>query len=247
VTQRGSIGSPPLTLTPPVYLVRHGTVWAIASFDALRPAEGHVSGEHLVLAYSGALTAAYRRDGVRACRLGVEEWFADRQRVLVRIHSECLLSETFGFDVCDCREQLRSSMERIVIEGEGLVVYLRQEGRGIGLSAKLRTFACDPAIDTFERNRLAGYADDLREYGAAADVLLHLGITVVNLITDSPWKAEALVRAGVILDQRVSLQYQLTPEAARELLAKKRRGYHIEFTEDALKRVVREGRWDGWR
>lgn len=223
--------------------MRRGTVWAAASFHALRPTEGHVSGEHLVLAHSVALMADNRRDGRRACHLAAEEWFADEHPLLVRVHSECLLSETFEFDGCDCREQLTCSMDRIM--REGFVVYLRQERRGIGLGAKLRTFACDPSLDTFQRNRLAEYPDDLREYGAAADVLLHPGITRIRLITDSPWKAAALSQAGVIVDQRVSLQYQLTREAARELLAKKRRGYHIDLTEDALERVVREATADG--
>lgn len=226
-------------LTTWTYLVRQNVVWAVASFRSLLRNEGHVSAEHLVLAHSAELTAEYRAAGRPLCGITADHWFARPTRgILVRVHSECLLSETFAFDVCDCRAQLVGSMERIALDGEGLVVYLRQEGRGIGLGAKLRTLGCDPSLDTYERNVAAGFPEDVRKYDAAGVILQQIGVTTIRLITDSPWKAKALSDAGLTIRERIGLTYPLTPEAARELLAKKRRGYDIDFTEAALEAAL---------
>jgi GTP cyclohydrolase II len=233
-------------LTPATYVLRGGAVWAVAAFRTLRPEEGHVSADHLVLAHSGRLSSDHRGLHTRRCQLVPEEWFSHPEEgTLVRIHSECLLSETFGFQTCDCREQLIGTMDRIEADGEGLIVYLRQEGRGIGLTAKLRVLSGDPSLDTFERNRDAGYPDDMRTYGTAVEIVLRFGLRHIRLVSDSPLKSAAFREAGVHVREQVRLQYRLTPDAARELLAKKRRGYSVELTEEALERIGRQSIREG--
>lgn len=240
MTRPASARPRPLPLTTPTYLLRDGSVWAVSSFRALRRKEGHVSSEHVLLAHSEALTAAYRHSSERRCQLTPDRWFRRRaQSTLVRIHSECMLSEVFGFDVCDCRQQLIGSMAQIVSEGEGVIVYLRQEGRGIGLAAKLGAMAADYSLDTYERNTAVGYPEDSREYGTAAAILRQVGLARVRLITDSPWKVAAMSVAGISVDERISLHYDVTTQAAGELLAKKRRGYSVRLSVDELQALVR--------
>ncbi|MGA2436383.1 MAG: GTP cyclohydrolase II [Bryobacteraceae bacterium] len=225
----------PFEIGSGTYVIRQGFVWVVSSFSTFRPDEGHVSEDHVVLAHTPRLTAGYRDSGCRACTLPTTAWFEPSDHgVLVRIHSECLLSEVFGFEMCDCREQLTEAMNTITAEGSGVVIYMRQEGRGIGLAAKLRTLNSDDSLDTYQRNVGAGYPEDGRRFDAAAEALGYLNITEIRLISDSPLKMAALSNCGIHISERVGLQYPVTPEAARELLAKKRRGYHIQHTEEVL-------------
>jgi GTP cyclohydrolase II len=125
-------------------------------------------------------------------------------------------------------------METITEQGGGVVIYMRQEGRGIGLAAKLLTLNGHDSLDTYQRNVGAGYPEDGRRFDAAAEAIDQLHLSDIRLITDSPLKIAALCSYGIRVSERISLRYPLKPEAARELLAKKRRGYYVGYTEEFL-------------
>jgi GTP cyclohydrolase II len=121
----------------------------------------------------------------------------------VRVHSECLTGEVFGSLKCDCRDQLEQALERIAERRRGALVYLRQEGRGIGLGNKIRAYALQArGADTIEANHELGFPTDLREFHLAAAILLDLGATRVVLHTNNPEKVEALERAGISVESR---------------------------------------------
>lgn len=125
---------------------------------------------------------------------------------LVRIHSECLTGDVFGSRRCDCGSQLSESMRRIVAEGVGVVLYLRQEGRGIGLGNKLRAYALqDQGRDTVEANLELGFAADARDFAVAAQMLCALGVRNVRLLTNNPEKLSTLEDLGIKIDQRLPL------------------------------------------
>jgi GTP cyclohydrolase II len=123
----------------------------------------------------------------------------------VRVHSECLTGEVFGSLKCDCRDQLQQAMEMIALRQRGALVYLRQEGRGIGLGNKIRAYALQArGADTIEANHELGFPTDMREFHLAADILLYLGASRVILHTNNPDKVEALERAGISVEARAS-------------------------------------------
>lgn len=123
---------------------------------------------------------------------------SDGEGVLMRMHSECLTSEVLGSLKCDCKAQLEAGLQRIQEAGRGLVIYLRQEGRGIGLGNKIRAYALQSAgADTVDANRRLGFDDDLRDYGIAVRMIEALGIRSVRLMTNNPLKLNALLEAGV--------------------------------------------------
>lgn len=140
---------------------------------------------------------------------------------LVRLHSECLTGDAFGSLRCDCGPQLEAALQRIADEGRGVLVYLRQEGRGIGLHNKLRAYALqEQGLDTVEANHALGFPADLRDYGLGAQILLDLGLRQVRLMTNNPRKVRALQSYGLEVDQ-VPLQVGATAEN-RHYLATKR-------------------------
>ncbi len=126
---------------------------------------------------------------------------------LVRIHSQCLTGDVFGSLRCDCRLQLELALRKISAEGAGILLYEQQEGRGIGLMAKLRAYELqDHGLDTVEANVKLGYAPDCREYELPVEVLKQLGISSVRLITNNPDKVAALESAGITVAERVSAE-----------------------------------------
>jgi GTP cyclohydrolase II len=152
---------------------------------------------------------------------------AGAQRVLVRVHSECMTSEVFGSLKCDCREQLDAAMAAIARSGAGAVLYLRQEGRGIGLANKIRAYALQSrGHDTVDANRMLGLPDDARRYDAARDMLAHLGVRSVLLMTNNPAKVDALRALGVDVVGRVPVVVRATPHSRGYLEAKRVRMAH---------------------
>lgn len=147
--------------------------------------------------------------------------------VLVRVHSECLTSEVFGSLKCDCREQLEASQAEIGRRGQGIVLYLRQEGRGIGLTNKIRAYELQSnGTDTVDANRLLGLPDDAREYGAAAAMLEHLGVKSIRLMTNNPEKVRALRSLGVTIEGQRSVVTGHNAFSAGYLEAKRLRMGH---------------------
>ncbi len=147
--------------------------------------------------------------------------------VLVRVHSECITSEVFGSLKCDCRDQLESAQAEIARSGQGAVLYLRQEGRGIGLPNKLRAYELQSnGHDTVDANRLLGLPDDAREYGAAAAMLEYLGIESIRLMTNNPDKVHALRSLNVTIESRRAVIVGHNPFSAPYLEAKRVRMGH---------------------
>ncbi|QNP70209.1 GTP cyclohydrolase II [Streptomyces roseirectus] len=152
---------------------------------------------------------------------------AEQQAVpLVRLHSECLTGDVFGSERCDCGPQLEESL-RLVARDGGAVLYLRQEGRGIGLYNKLDAYVLqDGGSDTFEANRLLGRGEDERDYTSAAEMLRALGLTRIRLLSNNPDKAEQLTELGIEVVERVPTGVFLTGENGRYLDAKARHAGH---------------------
>ena len=151
---------------------------------------------------------------------------ARRPVPLVRPHSECLTGDVFGSQRCDCGPQLRESVERIADSG-GYLLYLRQEGRGIGLYAKLEAYALqDAGLDTYEANLALGHREDERDYTVAAQMLTALGVERVALLSNNPDKAAQLHRLGITVTERVTTGVFLSPTNAGYLATKVTRGDH---------------------
>ncbi len=128
----------------------------------------------------------------------------DAENVLTRLHSECLTGDAIGSLRCDCRDQLQSALEQISQEEAGIVLYLRQEGRGIGLTNKIRAYGLqDHGMDTLEANIALGFRDDEREYGVAAHMLDTLRVKSIRLMTNNPRKIEDLTKHGITVTERV--------------------------------------------
>lgn len=147
--------------------------------------------------------------------------------VTLRVHSECLTSEVFGSLKCDCREQLEAAQAEVGRQGVGVVLYLRQEGRGIGLTNKIRAYALQSfGHDTIDANRLLGLPDDARGYEPAAAMIEHLGIESIRLLTNNPDKVNALGALGVRVASRAPSLIPANPFSAHYLEAKRLRMGH---------------------
>jgi GTP cyclohydrolase II len=147
---------------------------------------------------------------------------------VIRIHSQCLTGDVFGSLRCDCRLQLELAMEKIVAEGAGIMLYEHQEGRGIGLMAKLRAYELqDQGLDTVEANEELGFAADCRAYELPGAVLKFLGVNKVRLITNNPEKVAALEAAGIEVTERVSAEVEPLETFERYLRTKQEKMGHI--------------------
>ena len=150
------------------------------------------------------------------------------QPPLVRLHSECLTGDVFGSLKCDCGPQLKEALRIIGEAGGGILLYLRQEGRGIGLANKLRAYALqDRGLDTVDANRRLGFADDERDYAHAAAMLRALGVEQVRLLTNNPAKVAGLESAGIKVAERVPHHMPVNPHNADYLATKRKKSGHL--------------------
>ena len=154
--------------------------------------------------------------------------FEESENPLIRIHSECLTGDAFGSMKCDCGPQLKKSMKLIQQEGAGAIVYLRQEGRGIGLESKIKAYALqDKGYDTLDANLALGHPADARDYSIAAKMLKKKGIKNVRLMTNNPLKIKGLVDNGIEVSDRVSHITGLSDENKEYLKTKSSRMGHL--------------------
>jgi len=177
---------------------------------------------------SGAPAADGAQGGLEEHMAIVRGDVTDGTAVLCRVHSECWTSEVLGSLKCDCREQLDRALEQIATEGRGVVVYLRQEGRGIGLGNKIRAYALQSqGVDTVEANLQLGFEADARSYDIAGAMLADLGVKSVRLMTNNPLKVNGVRAAGVVVSERVSHWVGENQHNAGYLAVKRRKmGHH---------------------
>jgi len=152
----------------------------------------------------------------------------EQDDILVRVHSECFTGDVLGSRRCDCGEQLQRSMQMIAEAGSGIVIYLRQEGRGIGLLNKLRAYNLqDEGYDTVDANLALGHQADERDYTVAALILKDLGVSSIRLLTNNPSKLHHLQELGVAMTERIPLASTVNPDNAQYLFTKVLRMNHL--------------------
>lgn len=151
-----------------------------------------------------------------------------KQRPLVRVHSECLTGDVFGSCRCDCGPQLRQAMRQVAEAGSGVILYMRQEGRGIGLPAKIKAYKLqETGLDTVQANLKLGYGMDLREYGIGAQILVDLGLKRIRLLTNNPKKIVGLEGYGLEITEQVPIRIKANPHNAKYLKTKKEKLGHL--------------------
>ena len=172
---------------------------------------------------------AYRSDVTHEehVALVAGEWSED-EPVLVRVHSSCLTGDVFGSERCDCGAQLERSMELIAREGKGVLLYLLQEGRGIGLVNKIRAYELqEQGLDTVAANEKLGFAPDVRDYGIGCQILRDVGVRKIRLLTNNPSKYVAIDGYGLEIVERVPLEVHPTERSRKYLEAKKNKMGHL--------------------
>lgn len=178
-------------------------------------------GDFTAVAYESLL------DGKGHLALVKGEWDED-EPILVRVHSECLTGDVFGSRRCDCGDQLATAMTMIEKEGKGILLYMRQEGRGIGLVNKIRAYKLqDNGRDTVQANIDLGFPADLRDYGLGAQILVDLGVKKMRLMTNNPKKIKGLEGYGLEVVERVPMEMELKPENTRYMNTKRDKMGHL--------------------
>lgn len=153
---------------------------------------------------------------------------AGQKNVLVRVHSECLTGDVFGSRRCDCGPQLQQAMRQVAEAGRGVIVYMRQEGRGIGLAPKIKAYKLqEQGYDTVEANQKLGYGMDLREYGLGAQILADLGLKTIRLLTNNPKKVVGLEGYGLKITEQVPIRVKPNPHNERYLKTKREKLGHL--------------------
>jgi GTP cyclohydrolase II len=202
-----ALNPPPMLVLPPARVKHSARIPLSSGVEAVATVfEGLADGrnDHIALSFAGTGKGA----------------------PLVRVHSECLTGDVFGSARCDCGPQLVEAMERCGREG-GHVLYLRQEGRGIGLAAKIAAYVLqDQGLDTFAANRALGFADDERDYRIAAQMLQALGVDTIRLLSNNPVKAEQLEQCGITVAARESTRVNWSPHNRKYLLSKRKYAGH---------------------